>query len=239
MSELEFFLSTVAMSRVSESQSDEIPDYYTFTLSSIKYFTASANHARAARLASIVFNIMQNMLLAAYNGRVNTQFVLLPQTLILETTSWIAESVLREAGVTYNVISHTVLVPQSPSQLEALAVKLRPALTEKGFSVIFIDPPPLQSISLLIWENWTQIQIDPIPRASLLELSAVRTSAVTAKDSTPPSQSDVELFQVVLWFSILFGLTILYAIYSLAFMDNGHDSILFSKFNPNWGRKNA
>ena len=55
---------------------------------------------------------------------------------------------------------------------------------------------------------------------------ALMTVAVSADDTTPP---DVGLTQICIWLPIVLVLIVLSAVYSMAYMDNGRDSLLYAK----------
>eukprot|EP00743_Colponemidia_sp_Colp-15_P000357 GILK01000411.1.p1 GENE.GILK01000411.1~~GILK01000411.1.p1 ORF type:complete len:472 (+),score=92.20 GILK01000411.1:110-1417(+) len=55
--------------------------------------------------------------------------------------------------------------------------------------------------------------------------------------ATDPTQNDIELFQICQWTAILLAIIVFSALYSVAFMDNGRDSLLYAKFQPDVDKK--
>lgn len=55
-----------------------------------------------------------------------------------------------------------------------------------------------------------------------------------AAGDAAPTADDVQRYQIVLWFSILFAFILFGAVYTLATMSFKKDTMLYSSFNPNW-----
>ena len=52
--------------------------------------------------------------------------------------------------------------------------------------------------------------------------------------ATPVTDADIAIYQIVLWTSILLVLVVVGVVYGLLGMENKRDSMLYSRFNPNW-----
>jgi Type I phosphodiesterase / nucleotide pyrophosphatase len=52
-----------------------------------------------------------------------------------------------------------------------------------------------------------------------------------------PSDADVDVYQIVLWLMILLSFALYAGAYSIGAMDYQSDTLLYSKFNPNWTHK--
>ena len=63
---------------------------------------------------------------------------------------------------------------------------------------------------------------------SLIRLSIILASV--AAELSEASVPDVGLTQICIWLPIILVLIIYSAVYSMAYMDNGRDSLLFAKF---------
>jgi len=66
--------------------------------------------------------------------------------------------------------------------------------------------------------------------AVLMQLSA----AATAGNSTNPTDKEIQIYQICLWTGVALVAVLALAVYSLAYMSNRKDTMLYSKFNPNW-----
>jgi len=72
--------------------------------------------------------------------------------------------------------------------------------------------------------------------SSLLAPTELLTMHTMATTSSTNSTTTIRIanYQITLWLSIALVLTLLAAIYSLAFMSFKKDTLLYSTFNPNW-----
>lgn len=70
---------------------------------------------------------------------------------------------------------------------------------------------------------------------STFELRAITPSAAAVPGQL--SSIQVQRYQIVLWFSIIFALIMIAAAWSLAFMSFKKDPIIFSTVSPNWENK--
>jgi hypothetical protein len=66
--------------------------------------------------------------------------------------------------------------------------------------------------------------------AVLMQLSA----AATVGNSTNPTDKEIQIYQICLWTGAALVAVLALAVYSLAYMNNRKDTMLYSKFNPNW-----
>jgi hypothetical protein len=71
----------------------------------------------------------------------------------------------------------------------------------------------------------------PNPDLYTFSLMAVGDSS---SNSTSPTQQQIEVFQIALWFSIGIAMITLWAVCALGWMSFKKDTFLYSTFNPNW-----
>ncbi len=74
-----------------------------------------------------------------------------------------------------------------------------------------------------------------------MRFSTLSTSSLSSStsNSTVVTMNDIGRYQIALWTTVLLIVTVIATVYSLMYMDLKRDTLLYSKFNPNWaGRKN-
>ena len=75
---------------------------------------------------------------------------------------------------------------------------------------------------------------DAADAITLARYQALDLTITTKPDNTPVTDADIAIYQIVLWTSILLVLVVAGVVYGLLGMENKRDSMLYSRFNPNW-----
>jgi len=71
-------------------------------------------------------------------------------------------------------------------------------------------------------------------QASFLSTDAQLFQAAAATANAAPSEADIATYQIVLWSSVGLVVALALAINLLCSMENKQDTMLYSRFNPNW-----
>jgi len=218
---------------------DDVPDSYAITFST--YTGLIEKYGRSSAEAAAGLHILDNavpMLLETFSNLYPDR--LLAQVVLMGSHPSTKASVDRR-----NLFAEVQkLVPTVKNIAETFPVVYLQAGSEsahicKSVSMHIKDPsyqvfcPASQLVSALFNAN-ERNQHSFVDKQD----SSVKTNAAVLTATTENSE-DVEVYQIVLWLSIIMFFVTLAAAYSLAGMSFKRDPLLYSTFNPKWeNRKN-
>jgi len=187
---------------------DSIPDLFSFSFSTVKTFKSDVNKFKAAMLLldgtlSQLINDYQTL----YEGRIAVEIAFMGETAYESIHNANLNSKLKVD--TFNKISAFILNKQ---------------LFDESFPVIYVREGIAQSScqSLKQLSNDQQLELECPVKETFIGDFNDKASAGFVEVST-----DVAIFQIVLWFSIILVFTLLAALYALFSMDVGHQTNQF------------
>jgi len=209
---------------------DASPDFYSVSISSwrqVKNTLVGDRLVAATKLLDASIGAFFSSMSELYDNELVGELILFPDTYTQTASSVVAERLSHVEAAIYSILgSETLVLPMTPVSLsvdlgdeliEKLCSRLNEVVASEEFDIECIGYD--SSISLL----------------SIREL--IRSTEKVEALAVEPTQ--VDEFQVVLWLSIILISTLFFAVWALANMENKRDTLLYSKFNPNWQhRKN-
>eukprot|EP00455_Lapot_gusevi_P027881 TRINITY_DN2961_c0_g2_i1.p1 TRINITY_DN2961_c0_g2~~TRINITY_DN2961_c0_g2_i1.p1 ORF type:complete len:561 (+),score=210.15 TRINITY_DN2961_c0_g2_i1:61-1743(+) len=204
---------------------DDIPDAYSFTFAAIKdirdkHGEESPLFGVAVRLLDLALPQLMDRYAALYQNSALTEFVMLGSdhhgldSTVFDAVQEVAstESGLEEhfPSVYVHDRSHVAFV------CRALRQKLKPSEAQ----VLCLDGQH----SNLELEQYSLAGVSA--SASNGSSSGNSSNVITARD--------IANYQICLWTSVLLVAVVFFVVYSVANMDNRRDTMLYSRFNPNW-----
>jgi len=229
-------MSTLFSSSFPTLINDDIPDSYTFTLSSLspileKYGRSSPQFVSSLILVDLAIGKILNQMSSLYSGRMVTEIILMgshPSIRSPMDTRTVFAQLSRLLPNKYNNNNNNddnndmlkyypnIYIDTANTDLNDICRVLSMELSPSGVDVFC---PSFSEASLLATtELLSNNPMHPMATASSTNTTTIR----------------IANYQITLWLSITLVLTLLAAIYALAFMSFKKDTLLYSTFNPNW-----
>jgi len=224
-------LSGMISSSLSSLVNDDYPDSFTFTLASPtkileKYGRSSSEFLCSLYLVDAAVGKIVSQMSSLYPGRSVVEIVLLgshpSSRLSIDTrtvSSQLNRLLPRQTDVTHYYPNLYVDSDNTNSNgVNDISTICRVLAIEMEQSGVDVFCPSYSDSSLL----------------STTEFLSLHPLATTTTTTTNSTTIRIANYQITLWISITLVLTVLAAVYSLAFMNFKKDTLLYSAFNPNW-----
>eukprot|EP00475_Leptophrys_vorax_P012424 TRINITY_DN1885_c0_g1_i1.p1 TRINITY_DN1885_c0_g1~~TRINITY_DN1885_c0_g1_i1.p1 ORF type:complete len:523 (-),score=155.37 TRINITY_DN1885_c0_g1_i1:79-1647(-) len=184
---------------------DDAPDFIGFTISGLKHIDVnSSKYVVALDLVDAAIKTALSGFAELYGARVGAQVVGVQSPSIEDKIKDSVLSIFPEASLSYLPLMY--LRDQGMRKVSEVCSALRNVLEDYD-----VECPERRSLFVRHF-------------GSLQSNSSSTNSTV--------SSSDIALYQISLWLSVVLILTLYAAVYGFVYMDNKYDNTLYTKFNP-------
>lgn len=224
---------------------DDFPDTYSISMTTFtglieKYGRSSPETAAGLHILDSAVPMLLEKFAALYPDRLLSQVVLMgshPSTKATVDTRHLFAEVQKLVPTAKIADTFPVVYLQAGSEGAHICKSISMYVKDVTYNIFC---PSAQLVSASFNEEArSKSTLSLSSKSATQSLYNMPSPSPTTAPTTTQLAEDVEVYQIVLWLSILMFFVLLFTVYSLACMSFKRDPLLYSNFNPKWdNRKN-